>query len=95
MNKRKPQPQSNESNNMSDSTEVKLARLEGKMDNLLFKVDKMEITLEKNYITEDKLALKLAPLELMRRILTWVVVILAAETFALIFYIIRRVIFPD
>lgn len=80
---------------MPDSPEIKIVRMEGKLDTLLEKINHVNDSLEKEYVTKDQLSLLLAPLDLTRKIAQWLVVIVGTQLVGLVFYVIQRLLFKQ
>lgn len=76
---------------MAESTETKFARMEGKIDNLTDKVGDLDIKLGKDYVTQDQLRLVIQEFKPYKQLVLWLLAIVASETIALLFYLIKTV----
>lgn len=77
---------------MSEITEVKFARLEGKMDNLIEKINHINNTLEKDYMTLDAFTIKMAPYEVQRKLFLFVGGAVALQIIGLGFFVLQKII---
>lgn len=75
---------------MDNNPDVKFAKIDGKLENILEKLRHIDTTLEKDYVTNDQLTIKLANLELMRKIVVWLTAVVSLEIIGIIFYVIQR-----
>ncbi len=77
---------------MAESTQVKLAKIEGKIDNLVEKTNGIDTKLEKDFVTQDQLKLIVQEFKPYKTMVLWLLAVVAAETIALLFYLIRALI---
>jgi len=77
---------------MSETTNEKLIRLEGKIDNLTGSNENIVKRLDKDFVTQDQLKLVVQEFKPYKTLVLWLLTIVAAETVALLFFLIRSLI---
>jgi len=77
---------------MAESNQIRFVRLEGKIDNLVEKVKDVDNKLAKDFVTQDQLKLVVQEFKPYKTLVLWLLTVVAAETVALVFFLIRSLI---